>query len=642
MALCRCFVVSIYLSMLVSPRRYSVQGISPDVFTRPKDLGFEVYSKSIPSKVFHLIQPKAEGAILAHIGPYNFTYFYRMASISVFLNTHLIFSHKAYTSPLYALCSVERSNIVAKPNAVLVCEFSVYVSSFGKHVFSNSSCVIHSMNETECATQLDLDFLRLQFSSSNSQVSILVRYNVTAYQLNKTTAEFHPSDITNLLIHNSYVLPPVTVISQPDFRWLTLIKDTDDVSVIQVGIPSLRTNNAIPIVLAVSPQSPIQGFKLKLLLSSTLRYHFENEKRTEEARAWKVSVASKRYGAIVRARRIKPVGTGSRNQSLGSNDLESSRIIISELLLEHIAKSDSESTTSPWDGAFKRADSTQLDYSESPLEQGTEDDNAESEESGGQPVIHVQLIQLVPPNISMVRRSQSFPTLTLMAPQLVPQPGAMHVFVQFEPKDVVEPPWYPAAPSPEPLKLRVIGLIPYPKIKFSARKSDDALFAQSSAGTLTDITHHVLCRPASLRSTGERAFDGSSPSGPTCLSTMRQAPSELEEFSSFQNGPLHGLQPSMLTQAAGGLGARFGWSDQIVLAIGALSGLPSPIVPSIYGPVYGPKEKAGWQWRDWRGPTVRRWMLEGFRIHVSRKHLRRINAWQVPGSGFRDKRPSNE
>lgn len=210
-----------------------------------------------------------------------------------------------------------------------------------------------------------------------------------------------------------------------------------------------------------------------------------------------------------------------------------------------------------------------------------------------------------------------------------------------QPKDIVEPPWYPAAPSPEPLKLRVIGLIPHPKAKLSTRKSDDTLLTRRSVGTLMDITHHVLCRPASLRSTGERAFDGSSPSGPTCLSTMRPAPNELEEFSPFQNGPLHGLQPSMLTYAAGGLGARFGWSDQIVLAIGGSSGLPSPIVPSIYGPAYGPKEKI-WPWRDWRGPTVRRWMLEGFRIQVSRKHLRRINGWQILRSDLRDRTPINE
>lgn len=64
-------------------------------------------------------------------------------------------------------------------------------------------------------------------------------------------------------------------------------------------------------------------YSLRLLLSSTLRYHFENEKRTEEARAWKVSVASKRYGAVVRARRIKPVSFGSRNHSLGSSGSES-------------------------------------------------------------------------------------------------------------------------------------------------------------------------------------------------------------------------------------------------------------------------------------------------------------------------------
>ncbi|VDP87858.1 unnamed protein product [Echinostoma caproni] len=212
-----------------------------------------------------------------------------------------------------------------------------------------------------------------------------------------------------------------------------------------------------------------------------------------------------------------------------------------------------------------------------------------------------------------------------------------------QPKDVIEPPWYPAAPSPEPLKLRVIGLIPHLKTKFSTRKPLDALLSSSSSspiGTLTDITRHVFCRPASLRSPGERSLDVSPSSGPACLSTMQRAPDELEEFSFFQNGPLHGLQPNMLTYAAGGLGARFGWSDQIVLALGTLPGLPASIVPSIYGPVFGPKEKS-WPWRDWRGPTVRRWMLEGFRIHLSRKHLRRINAWQIPSTEPHDKRFSN-
>ncbi|VDP83805.1 unnamed protein product [Echinostoma caproni] len=184
-----------------------------------------------------------------------------------------------------------------------------------------------------------------------------------------------------------------------------------------------------------SKQTPYSLFILRLLLSSTLLYRFKSPIRTEEARLWKVTVESTRYGAVVRARKIKSHATtvlGQRNHSLGIGDMESSRVVISELLLEHIAESsDSRPTSSPWN---EEVDTTQSDYYDFTWKEppGEDELKREPEESGGQPMIRVQLLRLLPHNISQLKRGQPFPMLTLMAPQLVPQPGAMHVFVEFE------------------------------------------------------------------------------------------------------------------------------------------------------------------------------------------------------------------
>ncbi|KAF6774136.1 hypothetical protein AHF37_05838 [Paragonimus kellicotti] len=120
---------------------------------------------------------------------------------------------------------------------------------------------------------------------------------------------------------------------------------------------------------------------------------------------------------------------------------------------------------------------------------------------------------------------------------------------------------------------------------------------------------------------------------------MLRAPPEVEDYVHFPNGSLLSTQSSVFSHPSDGLGDRLSWSDQLVLALRS-----SPVtsrqlgtMPSIYGPVRSGSSETIWVWRDWFGPTVRRWMLEGFRIHVTRKQLRKIAGWQINASFVYDR-----
>lgn len=242
-------------------------GISPDIYTDPNELAFEVYSSNnTQEKSFFLIQPAMEGSIIAHLGSYNSTHFYKMASINVFLNTHIIFVYKTHSSPLYALCSLENNYLVAQQNTFILCSFRVYIQSFDLHVFSNSSCTIRTVNETECAAKLDLDFIKMQFRAHMTEsLTILVKYNATAYQANYTEPYLHyveRSDITHSLIHQSQVLPPVTAIQKPDFEWNNINHGVSNASLVQIGISGFRLNHEFSLRVAVNRSSQIHEFRL--------------------------------------------------------------------------------------------------------------------------------------------------------------------------------------------------------------------------------------------------------------------------------------------------------------------------------------------------------------------------------------------
>ncbi|CAH8450831.1 unnamed protein product [Heterobilharzia americana] len=111
------------------------EGIAPDIYTEPSELAFEIFNVNDTSeKSFLLIQPVMEGSITARLGSYNSTHFYKMASINVFLNSHIVFVYKSHSSPLYALCSLENNYLVAHQNTFILCSFRVYVQSFDTHV----------------------------------------------------------------------------------------------------------------------------------------------------------------------------------------------------------------------------------------------------------------------------------------------------------------------------------------------------------------------------------------------------------------------------------------------------------------------------------------------------------------------------
>ncbi|CAH8447711.1 unnamed protein product [Heterobilharzia americana] len=251
-----------------------------------------------------------------------------------------------------------------------------------------------------------------------------------------------------------------------------------------------------------------------------------------------------------------------------------------------------------------------------------------------QPIIQIKLIYfMLRSNSSKIIPYSMNNLINLNVPRLLMHSNNMHIFVQFEPRDIIEPPWFPAISTPEPRKLRIIGLIPQsPALPLDSEKIYSFPFSIPPIGRLVDLTRSVFCRPATSRGLGDNLLEVITSSSPACSISMRQAPPEIENIGSFSNdGFLRDLKVNTFTMAAGGLGMRVGWTDQLVLA------LPSsveqnyniPVAPSIYGSVSLDQQ---WSWRDWRGPTVRRWMLEGFQIHATKTVLRKIKSWKIPSA----------
>uniref|UniRef100_A0A3Q0KLH9 DUF5735 domain-containing protein n=1 Tax=Schistosoma mansoni TaxID=6183 RepID=A0A3Q0KLH9_SCHMA len=662
----------------------SLTGISPDIYTDPNELAFEVYSSNNTlEKSFFLIQPTMDGSIIAHLGSHNSTHFYKMASINVFLNTHIIFVYKTHSSPLYALCSVENNYLIAQQNTFILCAFRVYIQPFDLHVFSNSSCTIRTVNESECAAKLDLDFIKMQFRAHMTEsLTILVKYNATAYQANYTEPYFHyveRSDITHSLIHQSQVLPPVTAIQKPDFEWSNINHGISNAPLVQIGISSLRLNHEFSLRVAVNRSSQIHEFRLGIQFGPTVRFV-----RPKPSKFWGVKVIPSQYGVNIRFRNKKPDMT----QKLGAQINDKSFMNAAELIMEYIFQenhplgsslnnridinsidvssidSGSRSSINVPLTQFKsdRLNTNNLhgldnevflDNTSVDIESDFNEDNQNMENNNlginkhnsnnnfidnndysfiKQPIIQVKLIHFInQSNLSKVTLSSLNNFINLDIPRLLMQSNNMHIFVQFEPRDIIEPPWFPAISSPEPRKLRIIGLIPE---QHSGLLNNDRSYEFSlsthSVGRLVDLTRSVFCRPSTTRGLSDTLVDVIISSSPACSISMRQAPSEIENISPpFNDGFLRDLKLSMLTKVSGGFGMRTGWNDQLVLA------LPSsveqtyriPIVPSIYGPI---SLDTHWPWRDWRGPTVRRWMLEGFQIHTTKRLLRKITSWKIP------------
>nr|CAH8828625.1 unnamed protein product [Trichobilharzia regenti] len=658
-----------------------LKGISPDIYTEPNELAFEVYNPNdTAEKSFFLIQPAIEGSIIAHLGSYNSTHFYKMASINVFLNSHLVFVYKSYNSPLYALCSLENNYLVAHQDTIILCSFRVYIQSFDAHVFSNSSCTIRTVNESECVAKLDLDFVNMQFHANNREsLSLLVKYNATAYQVNRTGQYLNfmeRSDITHSLIHQSQILPSVTAIKKMDFEWKYIYEDVSNVSLVHIGIPSVRLNQKFPVRIAVNMSSKTKEFRLGFQFGPSIRFV-----RPRPSRLWNAKVTPNQYGITVRFR-SKKLDTLLKS---GGQISDKNLMNVAELIMEYIVEenhspgsgynflsvnnndaigvsSGSGSTISMNHFKSDRLDTNDLHGLDSEIFlEGSSDDldldftenaentnivnnrnsnnnNADDDKNSyssltNQPFIQVKLIHFMRQSNSskIIPQSSANNLINLDVPSLLMQPNNMHIFVQFEPRDIIEPPWFPAVSTPEPRKLRILGLIPWPKeTPLDGDKFYSFPFSTPPIGKIVDLTRSVFCRPSTSIGLGDSRPDVITSSSPTCSISMRQAPEEIENIGAFPNdGFLRDLKLNILNKAAGGLGMRFGWVDQLVLA------LPSsveqnyhiPIAPSIYGSI---SLDAFWPWRDWRGPTVRRWMLEGFQIHATRTVLRKIVSWKIP------------
>ncbi|CAH8567560.1 unnamed protein product [Dicrocoelium dendriticum] len=612
-----------------------VASLTAELATVPKELGFEVYNNvASPPFDMYLLQPKLDGSITAFVGPVESTHSYNMASVSVFLNTHNVYVHRTYVSPLFALCIVENAHLLAQQDMILMCVFHVNVPTFAGPFLSESSCLLHTLNESECASRIDLEFLSQYQTFPASLGPVVITYNISAFQLNYTggnTQYFERPDVIGSLIHPSMSLPPVSVLLLRDVNWITLFKDASGQSVMQWGVPGMQLGSLFSIFLRITRSSFLQEFRMRLVLSSSLRYRYKQELHSEGARSWRVQVNPKRYGALIRGRKLMPeLAVDGLSHNL-SNSTEPRYVVIAELVVEEFMQTDS-TILSP-----RPVESSQASHD-------ADDDHAVAEGISSvdqptqemmhrpEPPLRFQLLQWAPTNFAYSRNDTNTPTLSLALPQMIPSADSLHILVQFEPKDILEPPWYPASPSPEPYKLRVFSLLPNSPGATTHVNSLDAVFGTTSAGRLKDITDHVLCRPATSRtSLGDPFLGASTSANPSCPTSMQQAPSEVEQFSFFPNDPLFDTQLVSLAHAAGGLGFRPGLSDQLLLTLTSSDEATRhvSIVPSIYGPLRSTVTGKLWAWRDWRGPTVRRWMLEGFRIHVASSLLRRIKGWRV-------------
>ncbi|KAF7260581.1 hypothetical protein EG68_01927 [Paragonimus skrjabini miyazakii] len=400
-----------------------------------------------------------------------------------------------------------------------------------------------------------------------------------------------------------------------------------------VRLPSVR-ETIFSIQLNINKSSVIQEVKLKLVLGSTLRYRYEKTIRSERLRPWRVKVISKHYGALIRVRRSvnETVKMGESLKLGHTTGLDPDYVVIADLVLEEILQGDLTQpyTPTPW-SAVEDQSSRDLDTDHMDSPDFSEPNEPLSDASrSNQPLIQIQVIHLVPSGSISQNQVNQPSTLLLIATPLIPKPDAKQIFVLFEPKDVLEPPWDPAIPSPEPYKLRVLSLTP------SLQVTTLGPFGTRSAGHLTDITNEVYCRPSTLRAS---PIESSPSASSACPSTMLRAPPEVEDYVHFPNGSLLSTQSSVFSHPVDGLSDRLSWSDQLVLALRS-----SPVasrqwgtMPSTYGPVRSGSSETIWVWRDWFGPTVRRWMLEGFRIHVTRKQLRKIAGWQINASFVYDR-----
>ncbi|KAF8566665.1 hypothetical protein P879_03205 [Paragonimus westermani] len=584
------FPVYILLLPIISFLKNAI-GVIPDVYTQPKELGFKVHSEG--ASELYLVQPKLGGSIVAQLGPHTSNHVYNMSSITVYLNTHAVHIQKSYISPLLALCTVENKGLIAQQNGILLCVFHVHMPLF-PHISANSSCLINCVNESDCVAQIDLDFIRSQYHLlTSAPITVIVDYNVTAYQVNSTEDPVRyvtRADITQSLIHQNQKLLPVIVSVQPDWIWHTLMKDPYDLPIIQVGLPSVR-EKLFSIQLNINKSSIIQELKLKLVLGSTLRYRYEKTIRSERSRPWRVKVISKRYGALIRVRRSVNETTkiGEFSKLEHTTGLDSDYVVIADLVLEEILQGDLAQpyTPTPWSGVEDQS-SRDFDTDHIDSMDVLEPNEPLSDASrSNQPLIQIQVIHLVPGGSVPQNQVDQSSTLLLIATPLIPKPDARHIFVLFEPKDILEPPWDPAIPSPEPYKLRVLSLTPFPQVTTLGP------FGARSAGHLTDITSEVYCRPSTLRASPIETGPSASSA---CPSAMPRAPPEVEDYVHFPNGSLLSTQSSVFSHAMEGLGDRLSWSDQLVLALRS-----SPVanrqwgtMPSTYGPVRSESSETIW------------------------------------------------
>lgn len=243
-------------------------GIDYGIFTQPADLGFEKYSESpIDTKSIFFIQPTKSGFIEAKLGGVESRHDYNMSSMSVFLSSHSLRMQGSYIPDLYALCSVENAHLVAKNKAVLFCQFSVTMPSYGGYTLSTSSCIIHCAKEMECVAKIDLDFIKRQAQVSVLDKSeLIISYNVTALDVASMNLQgpiIERDDVTNSLIYKHMKLPSVYIHRRPDTEVATLVTDSEGYPSIQLEVPGVSASNTFFLVVLQSTQTNLRRLNLK-------------------------------------------------------------------------------------------------------------------------------------------------------------------------------------------------------------------------------------------------------------------------------------------------------------------------------------------------------------------------------------------
>ncbi|VEL27950.1 unnamed protein product [Protopolystoma xenopodis] len=199
-----------------------------------------------------------EGTINSRIGPVISPHIYKVPSISVFLDTHVIYMLSDSIEPFHSLCSVENGDLIGQQSATLRCEIQVSLRP-GSKTISSASCDINCANESECASRIYLDFHKLKLLNSESEcIPLTVKYNVTALGINSGQPLRH---VLAQIVNPSDFLQPVYLYRRQDVIWNNY--KVGDTIVLRMGAPQLSSELSFFLYFEVNSTLNIETAKFE-------------------------------------------------------------------------------------------------------------------------------------------------------------------------------------------------------------------------------------------------------------------------------------------------------------------------------------------------------------------------------------------